>query len=145
VWPISSTNLRKAAQTGNEDYLLVSRHKELAAALQAFLFRACDWGRAAEALVMADHYHNLGQQTLTGRLENVLEESKQKRAENQQRWNVASRLTPIGASGANSQGLGRMGSSPANYPGVGKAITEPGTEGRAVCPGLRLGQQGSSP
>ncbi|MHB1424408.1 MAG: dynamin family protein [Gemmataceae bacterium] len=85
VWPISSTNLRKAAQTGDEDYLLVSRHKELAAALQAFLFRVCGWGRAAETVVIANHYHDLGRQTLAGRLQNVLEESKQKRAENQQR------------------------------------------------------------
>lgn len=85
VWPISSTNLRKAAQTGDQDYLLVSRHKELAAALQAFLFRVCGWSRAAEALMMAGHYHDRGRQTLTGRLENVLEESKQKRAETQQR------------------------------------------------------------
>ena len=85
VWPISSTNLSKAAQTGDEDYLLVSRHKELAAALQAFLFRVSGWGRAAEAVVMASHYHDLGRATLTGRLENVLEESKQKRLENQQR------------------------------------------------------------
>jgi GTP-binding protein EngB required for normal cell division len=85
VWPISSTNLRKAARTGDEDYLVVSRHKELAAALQAFLYRVGAWGRAAEALVMACHYHDIGRATLAGRLENVREESKQKRSENQQR------------------------------------------------------------
>jgi ribosome biogenesis GTPase A len=85
VWPISSTNLRKAAQTGDEDYLLVSRHKELAAALQAFLFRVSGWVRTAEALTVANAYHDLGRKTLASRLANVLEQSKQKRAENQQR------------------------------------------------------------
>ena len=84
VWPISSTNLHKAAQTGDPDYLQVSRHKELAAALQAFLFRVSGWCRAAEALVVGRHYHDVGRQTLAGRLENVLEESRQKRAEHQQ-------------------------------------------------------------
>ncbi|MHB1425542.1 MAG: hypothetical protein ACYC3I_20430 [Gemmataceae bacterium] len=85
VWPISSTNLHKAAETGDEDYLRVSRHKELAAALQTFLFRVSGWGRAAEAVVLASDYHDLGHKTLAGRLENVLEESKQKRLESQQR------------------------------------------------------------
>src|ERR687894_322312 len=41
VWPVSSTNLRKAASADGkaqeEAYLMVSRHKELTAAMQAFL------------------------------------------------------------------------------------------------------------
>ena len=85
VWPISSTNLRKAAQTGDDDYLMVSRHKELAAALQAFLFRVAGWSRSAQAILLAGHYLSQSRQVLTGRLDVLLEESKQKRAEFQQR------------------------------------------------------------
>jgi GTPase SAR1 family protein len=51
VWPISSTNLHKAAQTGDDDYLLVSRHRELAPALQTFLgLRQNPWVKKAGAL-----------------------------------------------------------------------------------------------
>jgi len=85
VWPISSINLRKAAQTGDDDYLMVSRHKELAVALQAFLFRVAGWSRSAEAIVLAGHYQALSRQTLAARLAALTEESKQKRAEFQQR------------------------------------------------------------
>ncbi len=85
VWPISSINLRKAAQTGDDDYLMVSRHNELAAALQAFLFRVAGWSRSAEAVVLAGHYQALCRQTLAARLGALTEESKQKRAEFQRR------------------------------------------------------------
>jgi ribosome biogenesis GTPase A len=85
VWPISSINLRKAAETGDKDYLMVSRHKELAAALQAFLFRVAGWSRSAEAIVLAGHYHVQSRQTLAARLGALTEESKQKRAEYQKR------------------------------------------------------------
>jgi GTP-binding protein EngB required for normal cell division len=85
VWPISSINLRKAAQTGDDDYLMVSRHRELAAALQVFLFRVAGWSRSAEAIVLAGHYQALARQTLAARLAALTEESKQKRAEFQQR------------------------------------------------------------
>ena len=47
VWPISSTNLRKAASADEKTeqaYLMVSRHKELEAALQAFLARVVGLG-----------------------------------------------------------------------------------------------------
>ncbi len=37
VWPISSTNLMKAAETQDADYEIVSRHREVAAALKTFL------------------------------------------------------------------------------------------------------------
>jgi GTPase SAR1 family protein len=83
VWPISSTNLYKAAATGDEDYLIVSRHKELAPALAHFLFRVAGWGRAAAAVVAAEHYHGVARQTLAGRLEGLLQESKQKNQEMQ--------------------------------------------------------------
>ncbi len=85
VWPISSINLRKHAQTGDDDYLMVSRHKELAAGLQAFLFRVSGWSRSADAVALAGHYQTLSRQTLAARLGALTEESKQKRAEFQQR------------------------------------------------------------
>jgi GTPase SAR1 family protein len=85
VWPISSINLRKAAQTGDDDYLMVSRHKELASALQAFLFRVAGWSRSADAVALAGHYQAMSRQTLAARLGALTEESKQKRAEFQQR------------------------------------------------------------
>ncbi|MCX7702299.1 MAG: dynamin family protein, partial [Gemmataceae bacterium] len=81
VWPISSTNLRKAAETGDDDYVVVSRHKQLAAALQAFLFRVCGWSRTAEAILLADRQHSQGRKTLEQRLQNLIEESNEKRAE----------------------------------------------------------------
>jgi GTPase SAR1 family protein len=72
VWPISSINLRKAAQAGDpddaKDYLMVSRHKELAAALQAFLFRVAGWSRSADAILQAGHYHLHRRQTLATQL-----------------------------------------------------------------------------
>ena len=85
VWPISSINLRKATQTGDEDYEIVSRHRELAAALKAFLFRVSGRSRSAEAILLAGHYHALSRQVLAVRLAALTEESKQARAEFQQR------------------------------------------------------------
>ena len=70
---------------------MVSRHKELAAALQAFLFRVAGWSRSAEAILLGGHYQALSRQTLAARLGALTEESKQKRAEFGSRpWNVAS-------------------------------------------------------
>lgn len=85
VWPISSVNLRKAAQTGDDDYLMVSRHKELAAALQAFLTRVSGWSRSAEAVLLAGRYQVQCRHTLTTRLGALTQESAQKRGEFQQR------------------------------------------------------------
>ena len=84
VWPISSINLRKAAQTADEDYLMVSRHKELAAALRTFLFRVAGWSRSAEAILLAGNYQAQARQTLAARLAALTEESKQKRLALQQ-------------------------------------------------------------
>jgi GTPase SAR1 family protein len=84
VWPISSTNLRKAADPDNEDaetHLMVSRHKELASALRAFLFRAAGWSRAAEAVLVAGHFQTHSRQLLATRQAALVEETKQKRAE----------------------------------------------------------------
>ena len=98
VWPISSTNLQKAAQTGDDDYLMVSRHKELAAGLQAFLFRVSGWSRSAEAVLLAGHYQSQSRSILNGRLDNLLEESKQKTAASQ-------RGLPSNADSSNQTGV----------------------------------------
>ena len=84
VWPISSTNLRKAADPNNEDaemHVMVSRHKELASALRAFLFRVAGWGRAAEAVVIAGHFHAHSRQMLATRQAALVKETNQKRIE----------------------------------------------------------------
>jgi GTPase SAR1 family protein len=84
VWPISSVNLMRAAATGDEDFLMVSRHQEMAAALQTFLFRVAGWGRAADALLVAEGYHATARQALAGRLAGLTQASKQRRDEMQQ-------------------------------------------------------------
>jgi GTPase SAR1 family protein len=86
VWPISSTNLLKAAQAeDDDDYLRVSRYRQLAAVLQVFLFRVAGWDRAAVAIRAAEDYYVLARKTLAGRLAAITEESEQKRAEIQRR------------------------------------------------------------
>ena len=85
VWPIASTLLRKAADTGKESLLILSRHAELAAGLKSFLFHVAGWQRAAHALTLADQHYNGSRKTLSGRLASVQESSRQKRAELQQR------------------------------------------------------------
>jgi GTPase Era involved in 16S rRNA processing len=84
VWPISSTNLRKAASADKKTeqaYLMVSRHKELMDALQAFLARVSVWGRTAEAMAVAAKYHATSRKTLAARLAGLTAESKQQQAE----------------------------------------------------------------
>jgi GTP-binding protein EngB required for normal cell division len=84
VWPISSTNLRKAA-AGNlkteEAYLMVSRHKELETALQAFLARVAGWRRAANAMLATAEYYRTGRKVLSGRLVGAGGSSNQKRSD----------------------------------------------------------------
>ena len=84
VWPVSSTNLRKAASTDKtmeQAYLTVSQYEELMAALQEFLARVSGWGRTAEALAMAAQYHATSRKALAGRLAGLTAESKQKQTE----------------------------------------------------------------
>jgi len=87
VWPISSVNLRDAASAGSEAQMFVdvSFYPELEAALRAFLFRVAGWERAAGALLVGEHYHDATRQTLAGRWQAALEESRQKRNDLQQR------------------------------------------------------------
>ena len=71
VWPVSGTNLRKAASANDKTrdaYLMVSRHKELAAALKVFLTRASGWGRIVESVGAAAPYYVANRKVLTGRI-----------------------------------------------------------------------------
>ncbi len=77
VWPISSTHLLKAGRTGDDDYLLISHHQELAAALQRFLFRTAGWARAADATAMARQHHAAAQHELTRHLAALTQTSRQ--------------------------------------------------------------------
>lgn len=84
VWPVSSKNLRRAAEGDEKNeaaFLMVSRHKELMAALQAFLARVSGYARSAEALAAAVRYHTMSRKTLAGRATGLAAESKQKHAE----------------------------------------------------------------
>lgn len=85
VWPVSSTRLLKAAFEDDESEkdrsLTKSGHKELTAALQAFLARVAGWGRVAEAAAAAAQYHTKGHETLAARLGALTAESGQKQEE----------------------------------------------------------------
>lgn len=84
IWPVSSTNLRKAASWDGktaEALLMVSRHSDLEAALMNFLARVAGWGQAAEAMLPAAQYHSMGLKVLSGRLAGVGEDSDQQRSE----------------------------------------------------------------
>jgi GTP-binding protein EngB required for normal cell division len=80
VWPVSSSHLLTAAQTGDDDYLQISGQQELVTALQTLLFRVAGWSRSAEAILIAGHYHGTSLKTLAGRLASF-EGSDEKRAE----------------------------------------------------------------
>jgi len=81
VWPISSTNLMKAAETQDADYEIVSRHRELAAALKTFLFRVAGLSRVAAAMAVAGHYHGSARQVLLGRAADLADQSKERRTQ----------------------------------------------------------------
>jgi GTPase SAR1 family protein len=70
VWPISSKNLRAAAESNHPDALLmVSRYRALADALQKFLLRVSGHARSAQALAIAARYHAASRALLECRLE----------------------------------------------------------------------------
>lgn len=81
VWPIASELLKDAASMGEKrrDSLVAeSLYAELEEALRTFLFRVAGWGRSAEALVVANHYHAASRQTLNGRLTALVEDAKKR-------------------------------------------------------------------
>lgn len=77
VWPISSLNFMKAAQTNSPGLLKVSRQKELLEALEIFLFKVAGWYRCAEAVLIADHYYTTARTALTERLTELEAKSTQ--------------------------------------------------------------------
>ena len=84
VWPISSTNLRKATTgDGEEASLIASYHRKLAVALRAFLDGVAGWNRVAEALLVATRYHAASREVFSGQLARFADESQQKRSEMQ--------------------------------------------------------------
>ncbi|CAK0776579.1 Dynamin N-terminal domain-containing protein [Gammaproteobacteria bacterium] len=110
VWPISSVNLMKAAETGDEDYEMVSRHRELAAALKGFLFRVAGLSRVAMAVMIAGQYQGTGQQVLAGRIADLVEQSRARREAIQQQVTQRRQQfdTDWGEQGPKSQALMAM-------------------------------------
>lgn len=85
VWPISSTNLIKAVEMEDEDYEIISRHRELNHALQCFLFQVVGLNRIVSAIMMAEHYHANSHQILLGRVAALTEEFRQIKEEFRQK------------------------------------------------------------
>lgn len=85
VWPISNTNLMKAVETGDADYLQVSRFPALAEALQIFLFRSAGVEKLAQATGLLAEQLRQGGDTLNTRLKNLIAESQEGRAEIQRK------------------------------------------------------------
>lgn len=84
VWPIASEVLLRAGASPErqaEALVHVSRHREMAAALRAFLARVTQWRRAAEAQAVAAQAHATIRRTLSARLGAASQESSQDRAE----------------------------------------------------------------
>ncbi len=84
VWPVSGTHLLKGVEINDEDYVNVSGYPELNEALQNFLFRVAGWGRVAEAIVVADHYHITSHKALSARLASVKDTSQDNKLQLQQ-------------------------------------------------------------
>ena len=64
VWPISSTNLFKAIETGDHDYLRVSKSEAMLEALEKFLFRATGWNRLDKVLKLTKWYYQTAETKL---------------------------------------------------------------------------------
>ncbi|MEJ5343104.1 MAG: dynamin family protein [Thermogutta sp.] len=77
VWPVSSVNLQKAVETGDPDYEIVSRGREMIRSLQEFLFHVTGWSRLDHALMLLRRYYRDGEELLGYRLR-MLEEGEQK-------------------------------------------------------------------
>lgn len=83
IWPMSSTNLLKAAEASSEKtaeaLMMVSRHREMAVALQAFLIRAAGWDRPARAVMLASQHHAAARPVLVERIRIMNEQSRTER------------------------------------------------------------------
>jgi len=82
IWPVSSTNLQKAAVSDHPDALLkVSRYKALAAALAEFLQRMSGDARTAYTLGLTARYYATSRDVLAERLQSLETSSPQDQAE----------------------------------------------------------------
>ena len=85
IWPVSSSNLHKAATSKHPEALLkVSRYRALAEALAQFLQRMLGSARAAQALELARRYHATSQRVLSMRAESLEPRSQQELAEQEE-------------------------------------------------------------
>jgi hypothetical protein len=80
IYPISNSNLMKAAETGDPDYENVSRFPALSAALQKFLYRVAGRVQMVQALVLSHEYQKSGAEMLASRRKALVEESATERA-----------------------------------------------------------------
>lgn len=82
IWPVSSSNLRKAATSAHPEALeKVSRYRDLAEALRGFLQRMSGELRVAQARGVARRYHYVGRQVLAARLDALEHSSGQELVE----------------------------------------------------------------
>lgn len=85
VWPVASELLIRAGAADREKereaLIHLSRHKELSAALKAFLARVTLWTRSAHVHALAVEFHAAGRRTLSARLGAQTEQSARARAE----------------------------------------------------------------
>ncbi|ETX03003.1 MAG: hypothetical protein ETSY1_01595 [Candidatus Entotheonella factor] len=79
IRPISGVALLQAVQSGDNQETMQSHH-DLCTALQTFLFEEVGQRRLAEALMVAEHDHDLSRQTLAGRLSALTEVSQEELA-----------------------------------------------------------------
>lgn len=93
VWPLSSVLLQNAAKaTAHADLRMIeSRHREFAQALSAFLYRVIGWSRAADAILLAEEYHNDGGGKLVSRHRSLADPSRRFAEEFRERLQHANR------------------------------------------------------
>lgn len=77
IWPVSSVNLQKAVETGDSQYEILSRGREMIRALQEFLFSVTGRSRIDHALTHLRRYYRDSEELLSFRLK-MLEEGEQK-------------------------------------------------------------------
>jgi tRNA U34 5-carboxymethylaminomethyl modifying GTPase MnmE/TrmE len=85
VWPLSSLNLLKAAETGDDDYLDISLYQDLAYEIKVFLFSIAGWPQIASVITLARQHQTTGEQILQQRLETLNTDSKEQQDELLQR------------------------------------------------------------
>ena len=85
IWPMSSSNLQKAASSDHPEALLkVSRYRTLAAELEKFLQRMSGDARTEQALELAKRFHATSRRVLSDRLESLETRSQKELAAREQ-------------------------------------------------------------